>query len=105
MAKPKHDPNEPITRSMIDEAIDAILEGVGSMFKNLQGRADGMDKRFDGMDRRFDKIDGNITKLESGQGHLAEKIKDLRADLSDTPSRREFQQLKSKVDRHHPGPG
>ena len=98
MAKPKHDPNEPITRSMLDEAIDAILEGVGSMFKNLQGRADGMDKR-------FDKIDGNITKLESGQGHLAEKIKDLRADLSDTPSRREFQQLKSKVDRHHPGPG
>ena len=83
---------------MLDEAIDAILEGVGSMFKDLRGSLDGMDKRFDKLDRRLDS-------LGVGQSYLKDQIDGLKADLSDTPSRREFQQLKSKVDRHHPGPG
>ena len=93
MAKP--DPNEPVTRSMLDEAIDAILGGVGSMFKDLRGRFDGMDKRFDKVDRRLDT-------LEVGQPYLKDQITGLKADLSDTPSRRQYEKLKTKVDKHHP---
>ena len=93
MAKP--DPNEPVTRSMLDEAIDAILEGVGSVFKDLQGRMDGMDRRFDNVDRRLDT-------LEVGQSYLKDQIKGLKADLSATPSRRQFEKLKARVDKYHP---
>jgi len=57
------------------------------------------------MDKRFDRVDRRLDTLEVGQFYLKDKINGLKADLSDTPSRREFQQLKSKVDRHHPGPG
>ncbi|MCZ6529042.1 MAG: hypothetical protein O6949_01750 [Chloroflexi bacterium] len=91
----KLDPNEPVTRSMLDEAIDAILEGVGSMFKDLRGRLEGMDKRFDKVDRRLDT-------LEVGQSYLKDQIDGLKADLSDTPSRRQFEKLKARVDKYHP---
>jgi len=57
------------------------------------------------MDKRFDRVDRRLDTLEVGQFYLKDKINGLKADLPDTPSRREFQQLKSKVDRHHPGPG
>ncbi len=80
---------------MVDEAIDAILDGVGSMFRDFRGRLDGVDKR-------FDKVDSRLNTLEVGQSHLKDQISGLKADLSDTPSRRVFQELKSKVDRHHP---
>lgn len=91
----KLDPNEPVTRSMLDEAIDAILEGVGSMFKDLRGRLEGMDKRCDKVDRRLDT-------LEVGQSYLKDQINGLKADLSDTPSRRQFEKLKARVDKYHP---
>ena len=84
-----------VTRGMLDEAIDAILEGVGSMFKDLCGRLDGVDKRFDKVDRRLDR-------LEVCQSYLKDQINGLKANLSDTPSRREFQELKTKVDKYHP---
>ena len=77
MAKPES--NEPVTRSMLDAAIDAILEGVGSMFKDLRERLEGVDKRFDKVDRRLDT-------LEVGQACLKDKINGLKADLSAAPS-------------------
>lgn len=93
MAKP--DPHEPITRQMFNEAIDAILEAVGSMFKDLRGRLDGMDKR-------FDKVEGRLDRLEVGQSYLKDQISRLKTDLSDTPSRRQFEKLKARVDKYHP---
>ena len=87
---------------MLDEAIDAILEGVGSMFKDLQMRADGMDKRFDGMHKRFDKVDRRLDTLEVGQAHLKDQLNGLKADLTDTLTRRQFEKLKVRVDRYHP---
>ncbi len=64
---------------MLDEAFDAIPEGVGTMFKDLRERLEGMDKRFDKVDRRLDTLEG-------GQSYLKDKINGLKADLSATPS-------------------
>ncbi len=64
---------------MLDAAIDAILEGVGSMFKDLRERLEGVDKRFDKVDRR-------LNTLEVGQAYLKDKINGLKADLSATLS-------------------
>ena len=75
---------------MLNEAIDATLEGVGSIFNDLRGRLDGLDKRFDKVDRRLDR-------LEVGQSYLKVQINGLKADLSDAPSRRQFNKLKARL--------
>lgn len=95
MAKP--DPHEPITEQMLNKATDAILEGVGSMFKDSRGRLDGTYKRFDGMDKRLDKVGRRLDTLEVGQSYLKDQINGLKADLSDTPSRRQFKKLKDRL--------
>ena len=81
----KVDPNEPITRKILDEAVEAILDGINRMFT-------GMNKRFDGIDARFDN-------LEAGQRILQRKIKDLKYNV---PTRKEFNELKARVDKYHP---
>jgi len=102
MAKPKNDPNKPVTMKDLDEFVQAILAGTEGLFNELRRE---MIAGFQRVDKRFRGIDHSLNKLEVGQSHLKDQIDGLKADLSDTPSRREFQQLKSKVDRHHPGPG
>lgn len=92
MAWPKPDPNEPVTRKMLDEVVEAILAGTEGLFNNLRRE---MNSRFEKADRRFDKIEVELR-------HVKDQVSGLIADLSDTPSRREFEDLKSKVDRHHP---
>jgi len=72
------------------------------MFKDLQMRADGMDKRFDGMHKRFDKVDRRLDTLEVGQAHLKDQLNGSKADLTDTLTRRQFEKLKVRVDRYHP---
>ncbi len=66
----KTDPNEPASRGVLDEAVEAILNGMESMFSK-------QDKRFD--------------KLESGQKDLQCQISDLKYD---TPTQKEFDTLK-----------
>ena len=86
----------------LDEVVRAILAGTEGLINNLRRE---MISGFQKMDKRFKGVDNRLNKLEVGQSHLKDQIDGLKADLSETPSRREFQQLKSKVDRHHPGPG
>ena len=63
---------------MLDEAVEAILNGMEIMFSKQE-------KRFD--------------KLEAGQKDLQHQISDLKFD---TPTQMEFNTLKSKVDKYHP---
>ena len=63
---------------MLDEAVEAILNGMQRMFSK-------QDKRFD--------------KLEAGQMDLQRQISDLKYD---TPTQKEFDTLKSRVDKYHP---
>jgi cell division protein FtsB len=77
-AMKKTDPKEPVSMGVLDEAVEAILEGIELMFSK-QG------KRFD--------------KLEAGQKDLQRQINDLKYDI---PTQKEFDTLKSKVDKYHP---
>ena len=62
----------------MDKAVEAILEGIELMFSKQE-------KRFD--------------KLEAGQNDLKRHIGDLKYD---TPTQKEFDTLKGKVDKYHP---
>jgi polyhydroxyalkanoate synthesis regulator phasin len=48
---------------------------------------------------RFEKLEAGQSRLEAGQQHLSEEMKELKAELANTPSRREFEELKHRVDR------
>ncbi len=40
--------------------------------------------------------------LRKGETLVKDQIDGLKADLSDTPSRRQFEKLKAKVDKYYP---
>lgn len=79
---PKNDPKAPVTNETLHQAVDAIIEGVDNMFKVLKR---DVKTGFDG--------------LKSGQRDINRRIDDLQLD---TPSRKEFDKLKKRVDKYHP---
>jgi len=83
MAKPKNDPNKPLTMKDLDEFVQAILAGSEGLFNKLSGE---MNSRFEMVYKRFDKVDRRLDTLEVGQAYLKDKINALKADLSATPS-------------------
>jgi hypothetical protein len=88
----KSDSSEPVNREMLDEAVSAILQGMDKMFGKLNGE----------MVERFGKVEEEIRGMKVELSHVKDKISGLKADLSITPSRKEFEQLKTRVDKHHP---
>ena len=94
----KNDQNEPVTRKMLSQAVDAILKGMDKLVGDLKSE---MNLRFKSVDARFDKVEDRLDDLKSGQRWLKDDIGGLKAELSDTPSRREFEDLKSRVNKYH----
>lgn len=97
--KPKENSNEPVTKGMLDDAVDTILNGMDNMFSKFQGEVH--DLRIE-MKQGFRKVDNRLKRVEVELGGVKDEIKDLKAGFSNTPSRREFNTLKQKVDRFHP---
>ncbi|MCI0558947.1 MAG: hypothetical protein MN733_10660 [Nitrososphaera sp.] len=87
-----YDPNEPVTRGMLNEAVDAILKGMDKIAGEL--RSEIRETR--------SELKGEVQELKVEVRYLKDDIDGLKADLSDTPSRREFNELKARVDKYHP---
>lgn len=79
MVKPNQ--NARVTYGLLMDAVDTIMRG--------------LDRLMEGINTRFDK-------LEAGQLENRRRIDDIKQDLADTPTRKEFNQLKAKVNRYHP---
>ncbi len=75
-----------VTFGMLTEATDAVLNGIQGMFDDLNVK----------LDKRFDKID-----LEAKYNHdtLQKQIDELKYD---TPTRKEFNNLKDRFDMFYP---
>lgn len=82
-----NDPKSPVTNEMLQQAVDAIIAGVERML------GDGLSGLRTEMTTRFEK-------LESGQRDIKRQINDLKIDI---PTRKEFEDLKSRVNKHNPG--
>ncbi len=67
-------------QEMIEQATDAVLEGVNRMFLGQNER---------------------LAKIEADVSFIKQDVRGLKADLSNTVSRREFDVLKRKVNRRH----
>lgn len=79
---------------------DSIHHQLSEFHANMTKPAlKGLEKR---LNSRFDKVESRLDNLEVGQALLKDKLDGLTADLSDTPSRRQFEKLKARVDKYHP---
>jgi archaellum component FlaC len=86
----KKDPNVFVTNGTLDEAVDTILKGMDDLFEKQNKH---LDQRFDGVDKRLDKVESEIVWTK-------DDVKGLTADLSGAPTKKEFNQLKGKVDKY-----
>ena len=83
------DPNEVVTNGVLNktlnEAVDTILKGMDNLLKE---------------ERKFNtQTFATKEDLNREIGWVRNDIKDLTADLSITVSKREFNELKTKVDK------
>ena len=89
-----------VTKSMLDQAVEAILQGFGRLVeetkRELRGEIQIAKKELKA------GISGVETSLKTEIRFVKDDINGLTAELSDTPSRKEFNQLKSRVDKYHP---
>jgi len=92
----KTNPNAPVVRKDLDEAVETILEGMDNLLNDPESE---MQKKFKNVDNRFDLLE---TKINNVERHLKDEIGGLKADLSNTVTKKEFNQLKTKVDKYIP---
>ncbi|OGY16127.1 MAG: hypothetical protein A2785_00890 [Candidatus Chisholmbacteria bacterium RIFCSPHIGHO2_01_FULL_49_18] len=102
----KRNLNALVTVKMLNEAVDAILRGVERMFDKQDKRIDGLDKRIGGMDKRIGGMDKRIGGMDTRLARVETDVRDVRRRMIDhevdTPTRKEFSDLKARVDKHHP---
>lgn len=76
----------PVNFGMLDDAIHTVLDGVQEMFDGLKSD----------LNKRFERLD---TKIDFVHSDLKHQIDDLKYD---TPTMKEFNHLKTRVDSYHP---
>lgn len=85
--------SKPVTKKDVEgviiDASHTILTGVSLLLKNFA--------RKDDLEKLATKDD-----LKREISFVRDDIKGLKGDLSNTPSRKQFEELKRKVDRYHP---
>jgi predicted nuclease with TOPRIM domain len=86
----KNDSKQPVNRGMLDEAVDTLLEGMDKLYERFKGD----------LDTRFDNVENRLRNMEVELSHFKGEIGGLKAELSDTPSRGEFEELKSSIKKH-----
>jgi hypothetical protein len=79
-----------IVSEIVIDATHKILEGVERLLENHATKDD------------LSRVERKIDKLEVEVRHVKDVTEGLKADLSVTPSRGEFEELKARVDRYHP---
>ncbi|MFV1917626.1 MAG: hypothetical protein ACC618_04075 [Patescibacteria group bacterium] len=76
-------------KEIVIDASPTVLEGVDRLLKNYATKKDL--KKF-----------STKEDLKREILYVRDDIKGLKADLSDTPSRKQFEELKRRVDHYHP---
>ena len=91
------DDKEVVTKTMLNEAVDAILEGMGKLVDEVRSDTKtGLQSLQNEMGNRFDNLEAKVT---SNHNELKDEIDGLKADLSTTASRQELEELKAKVNK------
>ncbi len=79
---PKQDPQAPVNSERLDQAVDAIVAGMEKLIKGVEQR----------LNKRLNRIATDIRDVRR-------KLIDLEVD---SHTRKEFDDLKERVDEYHP---
>ena len=92
----KVDPNEPVTRGVLDDAVGTLLKGMDNIAKDI-----GQEMKAGFNEAKAER--GQIrNELKAEISYVKGEVRGLKADLSYVPSRMHFEELKKKVERYHP---
>lgn len=75
-----------VTFGMLSDAMDTLLNGMQGMFDDLNTK----------LDKRFNKVE---TDMKYVHDSLKKEIDELKFD---SPTRKEFNDLRDRFDRHYP---
>jgi archaellum component FlaC len=95
----KTNSKQPVTRGMLDDAVDTLLEGMDNLYSRFKYDLGNFGSE---MNTRFDNMDDRLRKVEVELSHVKDEVNGFKVELSDTPSRMEFEELKSSVKKHQP---
>ena len=79
--------SDPVDRGMLNDAVDIILEGMDNLFSRFK--------------KETDDLKSEVKKNGLAISRLKNDFEGLLEEFSDTPSRKEVNDLKTKVDRFH----
>lgn len=84
----KESPSDHVNRGMLNDAVDTILEGMDNLFLRFK--------------EEVNSAKTEILKNRRELQGLRNDFAGLKEEFSNTPTRAEFEELKSKVNRFHP---
>ncbi len=83
-----------ITKNDVQDIVSGAAEHIVTI---LGKRIDKVENRLDGVETKLDGVETRLGKVETEIKFMHQDINDLKAD---TPTQKEFNQLKQKVDRY-----
>jgi len=89
----KLDPGAFVTNKTLSEAVDTILKAMDRIIEETKAM-------FASQNGYMNKTFATKDDLKREIGWLKDDIKGLTADLSDTPTRKEFNKLQDRVDKY-----
>ena len=94
----KRDPKGFVTNQVLNEVLDEKLKEVVDVI--MQGM-DNLYIRFkQEVASQFKPVQKDLEEVKTNTVFIKRDIKDIKEELSVTPTLRQFNELKSKVDRH-----
>ncbi len=91
-------------QDIVSGAADHIVTILGERIDKIENRFDGVETRLDGVETKLDGVETRLDGVETRLGKVETEIKFMHQDINDlkadTPTQKEFNQLKQKVDRY-----
>jgi peptidoglycan hydrolase CwlO-like protein len=91
MAQKKTNGSEPVTFELLTKFYAEFLKPQFEELKSI------MNKNFTQINNKLDKLDMKIEEVDVKVEKIDDQFEGLKAELSDTVSKKEFNQFKSKV--------
>ena len=88
-----------IVNKVVIGVAHTILQGVQTMFDEHNRE---QEKRFGKVENRLDEMESTLTSVKNDIRYMKDDVRGLKSEFSLQVSKKEFNQLKVKVDKYYP---
>lgn len=85
----------------LDELAEFFQSEIKPEFQKIHGELGIVNNRLDKLEEGQKMLERGQRELKTGLSFVKDEVRGLKAELSDTPSRREFEDLKNQVGSHN----